>query len=199
LEAIGLKRAPTPNTEPGKAYREINIPDAVFSYKDYSPQSKITLRFENFTFRDSKTHQVNIEVVEITWSELTQWLKTKQIGHDLQDPEKSNAAFGKTGTPLWCVKGIDNKPKDKPTKLPVLDIVAFSDTDDILSWPIPAWYMGGQICAPKLRIVNAYVHNTTRWFGLVANPGAAHSGYFTNPDVWNLMRCGAKEGKLRPC
>lgn len=91
------------------------------------------------------------------------------------------------------------RKKDDSVKLPVLDIVAFTDTNDILSWPIPAAYVGGYECAPLLRIVNVYVQNTTRWFGLAANPGDAHGGYFTNPDVWQLIRCGAAEGKLRTC
>lgn len=83
--------------------------------------------------------------------------------------------------------------------LPPLKIVAFSDTDDLLSWPIPPWYMEKQKCAPKLDIVNVYVQNATRWFGLFSNPGTAHGGYFQNNQVWELMRCGGKGAKLERC
>ena len=84
-----------------------------------------------------------------------------------------------------------------------LDIVAFSDTDDVLSWGLPKWYVrelpeaGGQ----KLDIhaVNVYVQNATRWFGAYENPGKAHVGYFDNPQVWRVVACGARDGKALSC
>jgi hypothetical protein len=84
-----------------------------------------------------------------------------------------------------------------------LDIVAFSDTDDVLSWGLPKWYVrelpepGGQWL--NIHAVNVYVQNATRWFGAYENPGVAHVGYFDNPQVWRVVACGARDGKALPC
>lgn len=84
-----------------------------------------------------------------------------------------------------------------------LDIVAFNDTDDVLSWALPKWYVRELPAAGEQRLhikaVNVYVQNATRWFGAYENPGKAHIGYFANPEVWRVITCGAREGKLLRC
>ena len=93
------------------------------------------------------------------------------------------------------IKSSDSGDKDKR---PNLDIVAFNDTNDLLTWSVPQWYESLPECAPNLRIVNAFVKNAQPWL-VFASPAKAHDGYFENSEVWNLMRCGAEEGKLAPC
>lgn len=97
-----------------------------------------------------------------------------------------------------------------------LTIVAFSDTNDLLSWAVPKWYQGQtkdevEKTAAKSKnegndkpghavdFTNVFVQNATRWFGFVENPADAHSGYFTSADVWRVIRCGAAGGKVKPC
>jgi hypothetical protein len=79
-----------------------------------------------------------------------------------------------------------------------LHIVSFNDTNDLLTWAVPSWYQNLPECAPNLKIVNAFVQNTQPWL-IFANPLNAHGGYFENPYVWDLMRCGAEHGTVASC
>lgn len=81
-----------------------------------------------------------------------------------------------------------------------LTIVAFTDTNDLLSWPIPKWYLkndeGKQL---PMTITNVYVRNTTPWFGFLAWPDAAHVDYLSRKEVWDVIVKGARKGKVCPC
>ena len=94
------------------------------------------------------------------------------------------------------VKAAQQNQAGLPAKL---DIVAFSDTDDVLSWGLPKWYVrelpGTDGQRLDIHAVNVYVQNATRWFGAYENPGTAHVGYFDNPQVWRVVACGARDGK----
>jgi hypothetical protein len=80
-----------------------------------------------------------------------------------------------------------------------LDIVAFDDANDLLSYSLPNWYAGLAGLA-TVSVTNVYVRNAIRWFGLVENPAAAHTGYMTNDAVWKTIACGATEnGKVASC
>ncbi|MFL9867863.1 hypothetical protein PQR67_27120 [Paraburkholderia fungorum] len=83
--------------------------------------------------------------------------------------------------------------KSVPAASPKLDVVAFSDTDDLLSWSIPPEYE-----RDPLQFVNVYVRNATR-FLVVENPVSAHGGYFTSKAVWDVIRCGAQGSTVTPC
>lgn len=74
-----------------------------------------------------------------------------------------------------------------------LHVVAFSDTNDLLSWPVPPWYLRERDCGPSLKVVNAFVQNDTHWLAF-ENPLNAHVDYFSNDEVWKLIRCGAENG-----
>ena len=83
-----------------------------------------------------------------------------------------------------------------------LHIVAFSDTNDLLSWAIPAQYvtaMPGDACLPTLKVANVFVRNSHLLPFLIENPASAHTGYFQNPQVWDVIRCGANNGTLASC
>ncbi|XHS77488.1 hypothetical protein ACFJGW_17450 [Burkholderiaceae bacterium UC74_6] len=80
-------------------------------------------------------------------------------------------------------------------------IVAFNDTNDLLTWHLPNWYAGinqGN-CAPSLDIANVFVKNTWQLPALLEFPTDAHVGYFKNPAVWQAIACGAEGGKLKSC
>jgi hypothetical protein len=81
-----------------------------------------------------------------------------------------------------------------------LTVVAFSDTNDLLSWGIPKWYqrkMGPE--ESGVEFTNVYVANSTHWLGVIEDPAAAHSNYLTSTAVWNVMHCGANAGKPNTC
>lgn len=76
--------------------------------------------------------------------------------------------------------------KAVPTVSATLDVVAFSDTDDLLTWSIPKEYEH-----EPLRIVNVYVQNAAR-FLVIEDPVSAHGGYFKSGAVWDVIHCGAQ-------
>lgn len=70
-----------------------------------------------------------------------------------------------------------------------LNLVAFSDPNDVLSYQLlPARY-----AAPDVAVADVLVSNARTWFGLVENPVAAHLGYLENPEVGRLIACGFPE------
>lgn len=85
-----------------------------------------------------------------------------------------------------------------PTNTGTLDIVAFSDPNDLLSYSIPDWYASasGEL---NVRVTNVFVHNAPRWLWLVENPSSAHTNYMINDDVWKAIACGAVDGAHPAC
>ena len=75
-----------------------------------------------------------------------------------------------------------------------LDIMAFSDPNDLLSWPIPRWYLQDTETL-NLQITNITLQNAFHWLGLVEWPTSAHDDYMTNSTVWKVVKCGATNGK----
>jgi len=77
-----------------------------------------------------------------------------------------------------------------------LPIVAFNDTNDLLTWHVPPWY-----AIPNISIVNVFVQNDIHWLGLVENPVAAHNNYllYSPNDVWKAIACGAQSGSVLNC
>lgn len=92
---------------------------------------------------------------------------------------------------------------DRGEAVDPLTVVAFSDTNDLLSWAVPKWYQGEKDEPGKagyaVDFTNAFVQTATRWLGVFENPGKAHEGYFTSADVWQVIRCGAIDGKMKTC
>jgi hypothetical protein len=76
-----------------------------------------------------------------------------------------------------------------------LNIIAFNDTNDLLTWQLPPWYAAnGNEQSPDVKMVNVFGRNAARWFWMFEWPQSAHSDYFTKSYVWDLIRCGAKDG-----
>lgn len=80
----------------------------------------------------------------------------------------------------------------------VLRVVAFNDTNDLLTWHIPRWYSKDEDCDASLELTNVFVRNAFPWI-IAESPTTAHSGYFRNPDVWQAIVCGAEGGRLLDC
>jgi hypothetical protein len=70
------------------------------------------------------------------------------------------------------------KPGDPGRRLQ-LQLVAFSDPSDLLTWRVRP--------IPQVHVVNLFVGNSVRWFGLLENPLAAHDNYAKNKDVLRVI------------
>lgn len=78
--------------------------------------------------------------------------------------------------------------------LPLLPFVAFSDPNDLLSFPIPDdWNVTlFPELAQNARFINVAVNNTWPVAGIVALPPQAHGGYWTNDWIIELLAHGSK-------
>jgi hypothetical protein len=94
--------------------------------------------------------------------------------------QQRGTALGRSATGSGCAG---------PGSEPLAQIVAWSDPDDLLTWYLGADFQQWQAKSADGRtengvcVVNNLVKNTTRWFGLIAAPLAAHDNYAKNPRV----------------
>jgi len=86
--------------------------------------------------------------------------------------------------------------------LPRLQLIAFNDTNDLLTWHIPRWYartVDGADSKPlPIDMANVFVTNAPKLV-VAENPLAAHDDYFFNPIVWQTIRCGGHDGRVDDC
>jgi hypothetical protein len=89
----------------------------------------------------------------------------------------------------WLRQFVEERSKaardrDRPLVVP---FVAFSDPNDLLSYPIPAGAQGFE----DVRLVGVELH-VSKWayFGLFVDPRRAHEDYWTDPTVVRLIACG---------
>jgi hypothetical protein len=96
--------------------------------------------------------------------------------------------------PLVEANGVEAPPPEK-------QIVAFTDPNDILSWRLRQKDLG--IPRPdrrSVKLTNVYMSNGELSIpGLISDPVKAHTGYFDNPTVMNLLLCGASNGTVDQC
>ena len=80
-------------------------------------------------------------------------------------------------------------------------IVAFSDPDDILSWLVTKDDLGlPQTDASGVLLTNVYASNGEFQIpSTFSDPVKAHTGYFDNPAVIDLLVCGMAAGAVKPC
>jgi hypothetical protein len=69
-------------------------------------------------------------------------------------------------------------PGDEAARKKV-QVVAWSDPSDVITFRVPK--------IGDVDVVNLYVQNAHRWFGLFESPGAAHTDYAKNKDVLRVM------------
>jgi hypothetical protein len=82
-----------------------------------------------------------------------------------------------------------------PSRPPKPLFVAFMDTNDLLSWGIRPG-----MDHSSFDFLTVYVNNTRwHWLGLYEDGAVAHSGYFKNPTVGQLIACGSDKGQMQPC
>lgn len=87
------------------------------------------------------------------------------------------------------------KGKFKP-----VHIVAFTDPDDMLSYPLPQGYCTGNGKSTHIQCVNVLINNNNEsLFGQLANPINAHTGYEKNPRVIGMISCGSDRENEKDC
>jgi len=69
-------------------------------------------------------------------------------------------------------------PSDETAREKV-QVVAWSDPSDVITYRVPK--------IGDVEVVNLYVKNATRWFGLLESPRKAHADYAKNIDVLRVM------------
>ena len=69
-------------------------------------------------------------------------------------------------------------PDDAAARMKV-QVVAWSDPSDVITFRVPK--------IGDVDVVNLYVQNAQRWFGLFESPSAAHADYAKNKDVLRVM------------
>jgi hypothetical protein len=82
-----------------------------------------------------------------------------------------------------------------------LQIVSFNDTNDLLTWHIPSWYANAEATPggrPRIDVTDVFVQNAPKLL-IMESPLNAHVDYFKNPDVRDLIRCGAANGEVSKC
>lgn len=100
------------------------------------------------------------------------------------------------GDSLGCFLGMGS-PGPAVTSL---EVVAFSDPNDLLTYSLPSSY-DKAYGSKRIRFTNVFVDNSTHWFGQVENPAKAHNDYFLKDANWNVIVCGANENGVlnSPC
>jgi hypothetical protein len=114
---------------------------------------------------------------------------------DSQAPAASTTQERSAPHLLWFATVKSTLGHSQPQQVAKLDVVAFSDPNDLLSYIIPPWFeqdMGNL----QFQITNVAVQNAFHWLHLYESPTAAHDQYMVNSDVWKVIRCGATNGKV---
>jgi hypothetical protein len=97
------------------------------------------------------------------------------------------------------MEAAPSEPNETPA--PMTQVVAFSDPNDILSWrlepknlkfPKSDW---GDVAVTDVYLSN----NEVSVPGLISDPVNAHTGYFVNSRVMDMLICGMDKGSIRPC
>ena len=102
--------------------------------------------------------------------------------------------------PAYCP---DNAPKSAERVLKELEIIAFSDPNDILSYPVPdnfaREHIDSRIC-PQIMNISLNVAPMRNIFGTTsfADPLTAHNGYLEDERVINILTDGVSRKQMSP-
>lgn len=91
-----------------------------------------------------------------------------------------------------ALRRMTSQAPKRSESLSKLAVVAFTDPNDLLSYRLmPSRYAG-----PDVVIADVLVSNSPTWFGLLADPFAAHLNYLQNKDVGAMIACGWPRSKV---
>jgi hypothetical protein len=119
----------------------------------------------------------HLALSEAGTSKLDAFLELVRKAHATMRPAaRMTASGGMSGTPMP----------------PPLQIVAFTDPNDLLSYEINRADLAEAGAAPSAYSASNVLYPVaTSYFGLFANPLTAHTGYATDAEVLDLVVCGA--------
>jgi hypothetical protein len=91
--------------------------------------------------------------------------------------------------------------RGRPSETAASQVVAFSHRNDILSWRLePKNLKLPRSDWGEVAVTNVYMSNGEFSIpGLFSDPTNAHTGYFVNPTVMDMLICGMNDGAARPC
>ncbi len=101
------------------------------------------------------------------------------------------------------VQRLTDAPRSHERFFKSLQMVAFSDPNDVMSYPIPeTWverYVDSRLC-PKVTNITINIASVKSLFGLgsIANPLTAHTDYDADERVGGLMAKGAGHEDVTP-
>lgn len=106
------------------------------------------------------------------------------------DPLEATAQLNCGPNPISCAALFRPAQSTQP-----MDVVAFSDTNDLLTYAVPPSYTedNGYL---RFQFTNVFVHNSTMLLWLFENPGPAHTNYFVNNTVRKAIVCGGRDTAL---
>jgi len=122
----------------------------------------------------------------------------------LSDAESTNAKAAASidpsrcgANPIACFANLrTHSAGAQAATIGPLDIVAFSDPNDLLTYGIPPWYVR-DVGTLNLHITNVTMQNATHWLGLFEMPTSAHGNYMLKDSpAWRLVACGARDGSI---
>ncbi len=104
------------------------------------------------------------------------------------DSRKSLRSRESPGLDSLAQQLVDTLEESRPRRTSMkLDLLAFTEPNDLLSYPISVVQGSGQT---QVRIINAYGRNPGLTLGVFRSPLSAHTAYDRNPAVIKLMAEG---------
>lgn len=133
------------------------------------------------------------DVPGISFGEIRAWLLlSNQIPlldvAQIDPSVKSARAIGGLSSLEAAIDRSAARRKSKADTVPTVEVVAFTDPNDVLSYRLPPGYI--QLENAKVSLTNLLVSNDWTFLGLAENPGTAHPGYAKNLDVIHGIVCG---------
>ena len=145
----------------------------------------------------AKQPSVRMLTEELKQKEITLFMLSNQLPL-LEAGQEPQIITGETA--MFCG---DSAPRSSERFLKSVHLVAFSDPNDVLSYPIPpSWaerYLDSRLC---VRVTNVTINiaevRDLFGFGEFADPLRAHSGYKSDERVQNLIARGAGHANVAP-
>jgi hypothetical protein len=139
-----------------------------------------------------KTATQTLQSMQIPVFMLANQLPLLQLGRDVPEVTNQHNSYCSQDAPMWDQRFISG-----------LDIIAFSDPNDILSYTVqPRFideYMDSRLCASLVNVTINIAEVADLWgVGEVANPRIAHGDYDNDPRVVNIIANGIGNENTSP-
>jgi len=131
-------------------------------------------------------------------------LNLSTLHRDPQAPKTTPATDAVTNkfAKCWLIaRAARARAEGRPSQTAISQVVAFSDPNDILSWRLePKNLRLPRSDWGEIAVTNVFMSNNEFSVpGLFSDPTNAHTGYFVNPTVMDMLICGMTNGVVPPC